>query len=255
MKRIVTVLAVVIAACITASAQDIITKKDGNDIMAKVLEVNPNDVKYVLSDEPDGPVYTIRKNELLMIRYASGRNELFNNASPYAPVPNLKYKELKTMYNYQDYTPMAYDRYSPGWLGFASFAVPGLGQMICDEVGRGFAWFGASAGCAMISGIGLGLIGDGLTTYHDDYGDTRIDENTGALVVGRVLTCIGGLASLAVEIAAIVDAVRVAKVKNMYDQDMRNNYSLDVNIYPSFNYTHTANGIQPTAGLTLAMRF
>ena len=255
MKRIVTVLAVVIAACITASAQDIITKKDGNDIMAKVLEVNPNDVKYVLSDEPDGPVYTIRKNELLMIRYASGRNELFNNASPYAPVPNLKYKELKTMYNYQDYTPMAYDRYSPGWLGFASFAVPGLGQMICDEVGRGFAWFGASAGCAMISGIGLGLRGEGLTTYHDDYGDTRVDENTGAIVVGRVLTCIGGLASLAVEIAAIVDAVRVAKVKNMYDQDMRNNYSLDVNIYPSFNCTHTANGIQPTAGLTLAMRF
>ena len=107
----------------------------------------------------------------------------------------------------------------------------------------------------MISGIGLGLIGEGLTTYHDDYGDNRVDENTGALVVGRVLTCIGGLASLAVEIAAIVDAVRVAKVKNMYDQDMRNNYSLDVNIYPSFNYTHTANGIQPTAGLTLAMRF
>lgn len=31
--------------------------------------------------------------------------------------------------------------------------------------------------------------------------------------------------------------------------------ALDVDLYPSMNYIKTAEGIQPTAGLTLAFRF
>ena len=70
-----------------------------------------------------------------------------------------------------------------------------------------------------------------------------------------VLMGIAGL--LAIDICSIVDGVRVAKVKNMYMEDLRKSgyYGLDVDLYPSVNYVHTASGIQPTAGMTLALRF
>ena len=57
------------------------------------------------------------------------------------------------------------------------------------------------------------------------------------------------------DICAIVDGVRVAKVKNMYEQDLKKMYALDVDLYPSVNYIQLASGVQPTAGFTLAMRF
>ena len=44
-----------IVCAVTASAQDLIIKKDGKDIKAKVLEVNEGDVRYKLFDEPEGP--------------------------------------------------------------------------------------------------------------------------------------------------------------------------------------------------------
>ena len=64
-----------------------------------------------------------------------------------------------------------------------------------------------------------------------------------------------GLASmLAVDICSIVDAVRVAKVKNMYEYDLyKKLYSLD--LHPSVNYILTPTGTQPTAGFTLALNF
>ena len=66
---------------------------------------------------------------------------------------------------------------------------------------------------------------------------------------------VGSVAQLTIEICAIVDAVRVAKVKNMYEQDLRKQYSFDVDFYPSVNYVQTAGGVRPAAGLTLALKF
>lgn len=60
---------------------------------------------------------------------------------------------------------------------------------------------------------------------------------------------------IAIDICAIVDGVRVAKVKNMYEQDLKKLYTIDVDLYPSVNFVQLGNNIQPTAGLTLAMKF
>lgn len=247
MKKLLVFVVLAFAATTTSFAQDLIIKKNGEDIKAKVLEVTPNEVKYKLFDEPNGVTYTARKSELLMIRYESGKNEVFNTNSysdlyttdrePVAGiVPGMKYKVLKPMYNYREYTPTLVDRYSPAWSGVASFFIPGLGQMICGEVGRGFAWLGGSVGCSIIAGVGSGLAA---------YGS-----------VGGAVTCLVASAGvLALDICAIVDGVRVAKVKNMYEQDLKKMYALDVDLYPSVNYIQLASGVQPTAGFTLAMRF
>lgn len=254
MKRILILLTAVLAVCLTASAQDLITKKDGTDIQAKVLEVNPDNVRYVLFEEQDGPVYTMRKNELLMIRYASGRNEIFKE-SVAGIAPYMKYKDLKGMYHYKDYTPTPFDRFSPAWSGVASFIIPGLGQMMCEEAGRGFAYLGGTIGCYIITGLGGAIAAGSFTTYQDQYGDTIVEENLGGTVVGLLMAYAGAIGAVAVNISSIVDAVRVAKVKNMYDQELRKQYSFDMNLYPSVNYVRTPAGLQPTAGITLAMRF
>lgn len=120
-------------------------------------------------------------------------------------------------------------------MGVCSWLIPGLGQMICGEVGRGFGWLGASLGCSFVSGLGVGLIYD--------------NEELGAILSG-----VGAVALLAVDVCAIIDAVRVTKVRNMYEQDLRKiNYSFK--IHPSIDYIKIGNGVRPTAGLTLAMTF
>ena len=262
MKRILIILSALFVCAATASAQDVITKKNGEDIKAKVLEIDNSNVKYKLFDEPNGVTYTMPKSQILMIRYESGRNEVFNTAS----APNygygatnrepaegiragMKYKELKHIYHYGDWHSGLGDKHNPALMGVCSWLIPGLGQMISGEVGRGFGWLGGAVGCSVLMGIGAGVNADAY--YYDGY-DSYYDE--GAAIAGSVLLLAGSLALLTVDICAIVDACRVAKVRNMYEQDLRKmNYSFE--LHPSVDYIRMANGVQPTAGLTLAMKF
>jgi hypothetical protein len=82
-----------------------------------------------------------------------------------------------------------------------------------------------------------------------EYYDAEDMENAGTLVF------LAGFASmLTVDICSIVDAVRVAKVRNMYERDLyKKMYSLD--LHPSVNHILTPTGSQPTAGFTLALNF
>lgn len=232
MKRLIMLLSALAFFAVSAAAQDFVTKRNGEDIPAIVDEVGPDYVRFRLWDEPDGVTYTMLKNEILMIRYATGRNEVFDQMSSLAMAPMMKYKEMAKVYDYRLYQKSLYDRYSPAGSGVASFFIPGLGQMICGEWGRGFAWLGGHVGCYMLTGISAIAESDTLA-----------------------LMSIAGL--LAIDICAIVDGVRVAKVKNMYMEDLRRSgyYGLDVDLYPSVNYVRTTSGVQPTAGMTLALRF
>jgi hypothetical protein len=231
MKRLIMLLSVLAFFAVSAAAQDYVTKRNGEDVAAIVDEVGPDYVRFRLWDEPDGVIYTMLKNEILMIRYATGRNEVFDQKQSFAMVP-MKYKEMAKAYDYRLYQKSLYDRYSPAGSGVASFFIPGLGQMICGEWGRGFAWLGGHVSCYMLTGI------------------SAIAESDTLVLMG-----IAGL--LAIDICAIVDGVRVAKVKNMYMDDLRKSgyYGLDVDFYPSVNYVRTTSGVQPTAGMTLALRF
>ena len=58
-------------------SQDIITTKTGEDILAKISEIGLTEIKYKKFDSLDGPMYTLLKSEILMIRYANGTNDVF----------------------------------------------------------------------------------------------------------------------------------------------------------------------------------
>lgn len=68
--------------CSTAVfAQDVIVKKDGSTILAKVLEVNTDNIRYKKHSNPNGPTYTIGKSEIMSINYENGEKEVFKEGS------------------------------------------------------------------------------------------------------------------------------------------------------------------------------
>ena len=79
-------VAAMLFAAFPSFAQDIITKKDGTDIQAKVLEVNENEVKYKRYDYLDGPIFTMLKSDILIVRYENGTNDVFNGKGRTVPV-------------------------------------------------------------------------------------------------------------------------------------------------------------------------
>ena len=58
-------------------SQDVITKKTGEDIQAKILEVGQTEIKYKRFDNSEGPSFTISKSDVLMIRYSNGTKDIF----------------------------------------------------------------------------------------------------------------------------------------------------------------------------------
>lgn len=58
-------------------SQDIITTKSGEDIKAKVLELNTTEIKFKKIDNIEGPTFSILKSEILLVRYSNGTKDIF----------------------------------------------------------------------------------------------------------------------------------------------------------------------------------
>ena len=88
MKKIILSLTVTILTFSFCFSQDIITKKSGEDIQAKVIEVTTSEIKYKKFDNQTGPILTISTMELLMIRYENGSKDIFT--TPQNPVGQIQ---------------------------------------------------------------------------------------------------------------------------------------------------------------------
>ena len=64
-----------------AHAQDLLTKRNGEEITVKVVEITPSEVKYRRYDNLDGPLISLWRSDVFMIRYANGSKEMLT-ASP-----------------------------------------------------------------------------------------------------------------------------------------------------------------------------
>lgn len=159
----------------------------------------------------------------------------------------MRYKEYKDYYDPKSYVSKAGDRYSPVVGGLCSWVIPGLGQMINGEVGRGFGYLGGSIGASVVMGIGSALMAEGAYDYYDG-------EDEGAYIAGTILMLAGSIGLLTVDICAIVDGVRVAKIKNMYERDTRDMASLSIKLEPYFASTAGMNN-NIAAGASLKIRF
>lgn len=70
----------------SAQAQDVLTKRNGDELAVKVLEVTPTEIRYRRTDNPDGPLFIVPRHEVFMIKYANGTKDVFG-AAPAGPAP------------------------------------------------------------------------------------------------------------------------------------------------------------------------
>lgn len=251
MKKLFVICSLLFSLAGSMMAQDIITTKEGKEIQAKVLEINPTEIRYLDFENPEGPTYVLNKSDVVLIRYQNGKNEVFTDISQsqnetyttntsVTISEGMQYTDYKNLYDYHNYTHQYGDSYNPTLAGLASFIIPGLGQGVCDEWGRGSAFFGGQLFCMTVTYLLL------VSTARDH----------SANIISPVILIAGSAATLAIDIASIVDAVHVAKIKNMYYQDLHGQQaSVQMSLTPCVTYINTPEANAPVVGLSLNLGF
>ena len=162
-----------------------------------------------------------------------------------------RYSINKYKFDSHQYYPEYGDPYNPGINGVCSFLVPGLGQMLSGETGRGLAFFGGYVGCAIVYGVGAVQVMSNVSNI-DYYGNSTYNGNSN----GGVATMLVGLGGMVfVSILSIVDAVKVAKVNNMYYRSLRETSSLKLNISPYVDHISINNQAITPVGMTMRVTF
>ncbi|MBO7603219.1 MAG: hypothetical protein J6S97_02255 [Bacteroidales bacterium] len=272
MKKILFIIVLALAYCATANAQDHIVTRSGEEINGKVLEVSSDFIRYKRADNPNGPVYVLDIENIRSIQYENGTFEDFGGKisfpGPKEVVPDsysylmnqpeVRYADIKRDYNPSYYVPWEGDPYEPWVGGLCSFLIPGLGQCIDGEWGRGLGIFAANVGLGVLEIIEMSAIGYGAQVYNYDYfsGSGYFSDNSylyggsGALLI----TLIG---HAALNIWNICDAVRIAKVKNMFYQDFNGKLSsASMKLEPNLALAPSVSGVVvPTAGFSLSLKF
>lgn len=88
MTRLLSTLIFLLLLGLSARAQDVLTKTNGEELNVKVLEITPSEVRYKRTDNPDGPFITVRRTDVFMVRYANGTKEVFGSGTaPRVPAP------------------------------------------------------------------------------------------------------------------------------------------------------------------------
>jgi len=64
---------------------DVIIFQDGNEVEAKVLEINQAEIKYKLCNNLDGPLMVINKSKVFAVKYANGTKSVINEPIDNSP--------------------------------------------------------------------------------------------------------------------------------------------------------------------------
>ena len=72
-----TLVTILMALCHSAFSQDIIVLQNGNEIKASVSDIGLDAIKYKKFENLSGPLYTMKKSEVFMIKYVNGTKDVF----------------------------------------------------------------------------------------------------------------------------------------------------------------------------------
>jgi hypothetical protein len=78
MKKLISIIISLVISGPVLFAQDTIIKVNNESVPAKILEISQNEIRYNRTDVPNGPVYTIKREEIQKIKYSNGTLEEFN---------------------------------------------------------------------------------------------------------------------------------------------------------------------------------
>ena len=105
MKKL-TVLLFLFFIAVAANAQDKITKHSGEVILCKIIEVGSSEIKYIPTDNPTGPMYTIEKDKVAKIEFGNGKKEKINNTSADWRDPELYSQQLRKAIKINFFSPL-----------------------------------------------------------------------------------------------------------------------------------------------------
>lgn len=84
MRKLLFIFLIAASSTLNCLSQDVIYKKDGSEIKAKIIEIEVENVKYKIFEQQDGPVRNIAKKDIFIIIYQDGTKEKFADVA----VPN-----------------------------------------------------------------------------------------------------------------------------------------------------------------------
>jgi hypothetical protein len=147
---------------------------------------------------------------------------------------NAQYKISKTKYDSHSYSYQVGDPYNPVAVGVTSI-IPGLGQIISGEAGRGFVFLGGFSVCVAANTIGMirvfNAIGSGLSGEEPREG-------------GLILMIAGSIGMVTIDIWSIIDAVHVTKINNLAFRDKRKaSYNLQIQSFVNTTYSNKTGSI------------
>jgi hypothetical protein len=135
---------------------DRIVFRDGKETSAKVLEINPENIRYKRCDMPGGPEYVARKGDVFMIVFSNGTKQTFEvspddnrHSSAHGATP-ATIENKKAFYSFL-----------AGILGFAvgvgSIPAIILGSMALKEIRKNPGKYDSNSRSFARIGIGLGI--------------------------------------------------------------------------------------------------
>jgi len=74
---------------------DNIILKNGEEISAKIIEITPDLIKYKKCGKLEGPLISIYKKEVLMLRYNDGSKDIISPSKEYRIIDNKKKRLLQ----------------------------------------------------------------------------------------------------------------------------------------------------------------
>lgn len=266
----------------TCHAQDLITKRDGTDIKAKILEVSPDEIKYKNWDNLEGPTFIVYTSDILLVRYSNGTNQVYNTqkrAETYKPnngyfisdvsllQDGMRYKQLKDLYDKNLYDSLDNPKYGLArpWL---NLIMPGIAQYTMNEPELGTTFLLSSLGADAVAIMGSIFYSKAKpykahATQSTTWGKTaeivypngmRSSNVNFYYTFGIICMGVGGAAIIGLTVWSILNAYDIAKVKSLYHDDLKmtkRQYSLFV--APTLESMTTPDGtrLMPALGLRL----
>jgi hypothetical protein len=98
-------------------SQDVISKRNGEDIEVKIIEVGITEVRYKKFDNLDGPIFVIEKAQIIRISYENGTKDEFSGGITPPPTSNSSYTEEDLRIRGQKDAVKHYDNYRSSGTG------------------------------------------------------------------------------------------------------------------------------------------
>lgn len=116
MNHLFKISCVLVSLSFSLSAQDMIIKRNGDEIKSQVEEISDKEIKYKKFDNLEGPSYSISKSEVFIIKYSNGTKEVISNNTS-TPIQDNKpsNSNSQTTYSAPPSTPASLRIEGEGW--------------------------------------------------------------------------------------------------------------------------------------------